>query len=301
MSGIDDHSRARIRALGSVIGPELLNATAALFAPLALRPTAELCTVQRDVTYGDDARHRLDIFRPVAAGAARPIIVFVPGGGFVRGDKGDAHAPFYNNIGAWSARCGFVGVTINYRLAPAHGWPAGSEDVAAVVAWLRTHADVHGGDPARIFLMGQSAGAVHVAGYVAQPRWHGKGEKIAGAMMLSGIYDIAHFEHSPSDSAYFGNDPTRFAEQSSLPGLIASQIPCLFTFAEYDPPLFQQQAALLVQEWYGVKRLWPHMLYLPDANHFSSVFALGIEGDGLSTEIAAFVQQHSISNSIEAS
>ena len=101
-----------------------------------------------------------------------PVLVFVHGGGFVMGDKGAPDAPFYNNVGLWAARSGCIGVTMTYRLAPAAPWPAGSEDVGAAVQFLHEAVERWGGDPKSIFLMGQSAGAVHVAGYVAEPRLH---------------------------------------------------------------------------------------------------------------------------------
>ena len=106
-----------------------------------------------------------------------------------------------------------IGVNATYRLAPAHRWPAGSDDVAAVVRWVREHIGEYGGDPERIFLMGQSAGAAHVAAYVARG-----GVPLAGALLLSGLYDPAVFEPSPLNAAYYGDDPALFATQSSLEG-----------------------------------------------------------------------------------
>jgi triacylglycerol lipase len=282
--------RARIRAIGRDMVPQMFVDTAALFAPLALKPDAA-AGVERDIAYGADARHKLDLFKPAAGGSGLPVLVYVHGGGFVQGDKGGPDAPFYSNIGAWAVREGFIGVTITYRLAPDHPWPAGAEDVGAAVDWLRTHIADHGGDPARIFVAGQSAGAAHVASYVAMTRLHGDGPPIAGAIMLSGLYDVPKLQHSPYEHAYFGTDASRFAAQSSLPGLIASDIPCLFTVAEYDPFNFQKQAALVVQDWFAAKGEWPRMLFLPDGNHMTGAIGIGRDGDPLSVEIAAFVRK----------
>jgi triacylglycerol lipase len=288
---MSDDRRARIRALGNQMVPEMFAETQAMFSPLALRPSADICSVERDISYGPDARHRLDLFKPAGSGAGRPNLVYVHGGGFVRGEKGGAQAPFYGNVGAWAASCGFIGVTITYRLAPDHRWPAGAEDVAAVIEWLRAHIAAHGGDPARIFVAGQSAGAAHVASYVAMTPLHGDGPPVAGAILLSGLYDVTRLEHSPFEQAYYGTEESRFAEQSSLPGLIASDIPCLFTVAEYDPFAFQKQAALVVQDWFAAKGEWPRMLFLPDGNHMSAALGIGNAGDPLSEEIAAFIRK----------
>ena len=185
----------QLRSLGFELTPDQIQATIALMAPHAPRPGPDV-EVHRDVAYGPDPRHRLDVFVPAAgtlidrsrmdvagnnrslaeerwAGADRaPVLVFVHGGGFVMGDKGAPDAPFYNNVGLWAARSGCIGVTMTYRLAPAAPWPAGSEDVGAAVQFLHADVEQWGGDPKGIFLMGQSAGAVHVAGYVAEPRLH---------------------------------------------------------------------------------------------------------------------------------
>ena len=52
-------------------------------------------------------------------------------------------------------------------------WPAAVQDVAAAVRYLEANIEALGGNPSRIFLMGQSAGAVHVASYIAHPEFHG--------------------------------------------------------------------------------------------------------------------------------
>jgi acetyl esterase/lipase len=70
-------------------------------------------------------------------------------------------------VGLWAVDHGLIGVTINYRLAPQYPWPSGVEDLTQVVAWLKDHIAEYGGDPARIFLWGHSAGAAHVADYLA--------------------------------------------------------------------------------------------------------------------------------------
>ncbi len=54
-----------IEKLGTTLAPPLLQGTAALFAGRVERPHPDFCTVERDLRYGPDERHRLDIFRPV--------------------------------------------------------------------------------------------------------------------------------------------------------------------------------------------------------------------------------------------
>jgi acetyl esterase/lipase len=63
----------------------------------------------------------------------------------------------------FAARHGMVGVNVEYRLAPQFPWPAGNEDLAAAVQLVAAKASELGADPNRIYLMGHSAGATHVA------------------------------------------------------------------------------------------------------------------------------------------
>ena len=123
--------RAKLESLGRNLTPEMLGGTTQAFAAMASGSDPEV-EVTRDCEYGDDPRHRLDLFRKADTKDA-PVLVFVHGGGFVMGDKRSAETPFYDNIGVFAAQQGFVGVTITYRLAPAHRFPAGPEDLAAVV------------------------------------------------------------------------------------------------------------------------------------------------------------------------
>ena len=114
--------------------------------------------------------------------------------------------------------------------------------------WVADKIGERGGDPARIYLMGQSAGAVHVAGYVSHPEFHKvKGGGLAGAVMVSGIYDLTASPVGDAEIAYFGADPSRYAERSSLQGLLTTKIPLMITAAELDPPRFVEQFELLKQ------------------------------------------------------
>ena len=84
--------------------------------------------------YGDDPRQQLDLYLPIAHDqTARPIVAFVHGGAFLRGNK-DATPHIYANVPRLFARAGCIGVNIEYRLAPRAPYPAGADDVAAAVA-----------------------------------------------------------------------------------------------------------------------------------------------------------------------
>jgi len=117
----------------------------------------------RDVAYGPDPRHRLDLYLPAGAAPAQPrkTLVFIHGGGWRRGTKDR-----YGFVGRAFARAGYVVVLVNYRLYPQVRFPAFVEDAARAVAWVRGHVRRYGGDPDQIYLMGHSAGA-HIAAMLA--------------------------------------------------------------------------------------------------------------------------------------
>src|SRR6266851_4708660 len=98
----------KLQELGRVIDPPK---TAALYAPLQEKEPYQGVKVERDVKYGPADRNLLDVFAPEANSAARPVLVFVHGGGFVVGNKrGPNGSPFYDNIMLWAVKNGFVGV-----------------------------------------------------------------------------------------------------------------------------------------------------------------------------------------------
>jgi len=266
--------RNQLRGLGSELSPPMIQATQRLFASsfAGMDPST---SITRDHRYGTDERHRLDIFNKASQKQA-PVLVFVHGGGFVMGDKRAPDLPFYDNIGNFAVLSGYVGVTMTYRLAPAHPWPAGSEDVAAAVKWLRANVGNHGGDPTRIFLMGQSAGAVHVAGYVADKRLHApEGPGLAGALMISGSYDVAQADANAFHLAYYGGAPESWPERSTIGGLTTTDVPLFFSVSELEGKKIQKQAGMLVSAFTRVRGHFPRMHWLAGHNHLSPVLAVG--------------------------
>ncbi|RJF92250.1 alpha/beta hydrolase [Noviherbaspirillum saxi] len=277
-----------LRAIGTTLSPETIGATVKLLASHAIRPENSNL-IERDHMYGPHVRHRLDVFRPDAVTTRRrPAFVFVHGGGFIGGDKGTSDAPFYSNVGAWAAKQGWVGVTLTYRLAPEFKWPAGSDDLETAIDWLTDHGETFGIDPAQIILCGQSAGATHVAGYVTRPR---AAQTLAGAIMLSGIYDLVNDDTSPMETAYYGKDMNSYAAASTCTALPMLSIPCLYSVSEMDPPKFQRQAAALVQAHITSNKTWPRLEYLRGHNHLSPVQLLGTDGDYVGSLIASFVNE----------
>jgi arylformamidase len=122
-----------------------------LVSPLA---AGEL-KVHRGLPYAGtkNERQTLDVHAP-AAGKNLPVVVWIHGGGWQRGDKSEVH----HKPQVFAAK-GYVFVSINYRLLPEVTIQQMAGDVAKAIRWVHDHARDYGGDPDTILVMGHSAGA----------------------------------------------------------------------------------------------------------------------------------------------
>lgn len=289
-----EHYRTTLAGIGREINPGSLMATRNLVTPLhAPTPSADIHVV-RDVVYGPHERNRLDVFTSANDGASnRPLLVFVHGGGFLAGDKHTEGSPFYSNIGQWAVSNGFNAVTITYRLAPQYQWPSGIEDLRLVVDFLQRDGAAWGLDASHMFLMGQSAGAAHVASYIAHANLYApKPPDVRGVILLSGIYDFAAMPPGPMEQAYLGADHSVYPSRSSLAGLAATDIPLMVTLAEYDPPQFEQQALSLLSAVQQSKGRIPRFVHALGQNHLSVALYLGLTGDLVGPQIKSFMDDY---------
>lgn len=281
---------AKVAALGRVVDPEN---TGKIYAPLQEKEPYTGIKVTRDVKYGPDARNVVDIFVPETGAAGRPVLMFVHGGGMVRGNKHAPGSAFYDNVMVFAARHGMVGVNVEYRLAPQSPWPAGNEDLSAAVHFVADHAASYGADPKRIYLMGHSAGATHVASYVSHPQFFGpKGSGLAGAILSSGGFDFTKEDgQSEGRIAYFGSDPKLLAERSAVAGLVKTDIPLMISNAELDPPGIAAQSALLKDALCKSEHGCVRSIVLPHHSHMSESYAIGTADTQLSDQILAFIKE----------
>lgn len=143
---------------------------ATVFGPVA--PQAPRQFEGNDELSGGPDCLTLNIWTPAQPGERLPVMVWIPGGGFIRGGSSD---PLYD--GANLARQGMVFVSINYRLG-ADGFMhfpdatdnRGLLDQLAALQWVQRHIAAFGGDPARVTVAGVSAGAGSVACLLGTPR-----------------------------------------------------------------------------------------------------------------------------------
>ncbi|MBC8042889.1 MAG: alpha/beta hydrolase [Rhizobacter sp.] len=145
----------------------------------------------KDIRYatrsGSDAKlNSLDVYTLEGQAAAKPVVVFIHGGGWRIGDKQSGAKVKAESF----AKAGYVFVSINYRLSPAVTHPAHIEDVAKALRWVHGNIATYGGDSSQIFVMGHSAGA-HLAALIATDDRYLNAEgmslkNLRGAILLDG-------------------------------------------------------------------------------------------------------------------
>ena len=277
--------RQRIAEIGPRYDEAVLGQMRALYQPLLPAP-AKKVRVQRDIAYASAERQRLDLYAPNGAGGL-PVLIYVPGGGFVGGDKSGEHG-FYGNIGDYFAQRGCVVLIMNYRLAPHHPYPAGGEDVGRVVAWAREHATAHGGDAGRIALFGQSAGACHALTWLFDPVL--KGDKPVSAMILSsGVYSVGGEQVSANVKAYFGSDPAHYEARSPMTHVGPTKTPVLLTVSELDPPFLASPTFELAARMTKENGRSPQFRWLAGHNHVSQVMSIGTADCDFADLVADFL------------
>ncbi|HEX3486082.1 MAG TPA: alpha/beta hydrolase [Micropepsaceae bacterium] len=273
--------QASIAKMGHVNDPK----TAPLFAPFHTGGIPADIKVSRDLAFGSDAAQKVDIFTD-GKGAGKPILIYVHGGGFTRGDKHRPGEFMYDNVMIWAVQHGMVAAQTNYRLAPQAKYPAANDDVAAGVKYVRDHAREYGGDPNKIFVWGHSAGASLVAIMVSHPQFvQASGGKLAGAFITSGQYEFK------APHPYAGDDPAKVAEVNAVEGLKKTDIPLFFTRAEWDMPSQMQQGDMIDKTLTAAGK--EHGFHLMSGhNHMSQVYSIGTNETQLSDRMLDFIKAH---------
>ena len=209
----------------SLMGLVMSACSPAAFLNTVLVPNSGY-TIKRDIAYGADPWQRLDIYTPDGLTKPAPVILFFYGGSWQTGTK-----DIYKFLGQSFASKGIVTVVANYRLYPQVKFPAFIEDGANAFKFVHENIAQYGGDPARIFLMGHSAGA-HIAvmldsdlSYLkaadADPSW------VRGVIGISGPYDFLPLT-DPKLIDMFGGDrvaatqPINFIDGKRAPMLLVT-------------------------------------------------------------------------------
>jgi len=220
----------------------------------------------RNVVYAEreDRSLRADVYRPAGDGPF-PAVLCVHGGAWAMGHKGQMAG-----VARRLADAGYVAISINYRLAPKHKFPAQIDDCRQALLWTRKNAQRFGIDPDRLGAWGYSAGG-HLVALL------GAGGKGLKAVVAGGA--PCDFRDAPLDSprlAFWLGGPRR-----KLPKVYEAASPASFVSPD-DPPMFfyhgrrdevvrvahpKEMASALTKA--GVKA---EVLVIPEVGHLKACF-----------------------------
>lgn len=176
-------------------------------------------SVRRDLRYGEGPRALLDLYVPDTLTAAAPVLLFFYGGSWQSGTKN-----IYRALGEAFASAGVMTAVADYRLYPEVKYPAFVEDGAKAFQFLREKVAEYGGDPARLFLSGHSAGAYIAAMLACNPSFGV--DRVRGVIGIAGPYDFLPL-YDPALIDIFGGDrvmatqPIKYARNKAPPMLLA--------------------------------------------------------------------------------
>jgi acetyl esterase/lipase len=203
------------------------------------------------IPFADGGRFRLDVYAPEQRGQAAPVLFFIYGGGWNRGERSD-----YQFVGRAFAARGFVVVIADYRHVPEVRFPEFLEDSARALAWVQANIASYGGDPNRLFLAGHSAGAYNAVMLALDPSYlqdFGVTLTIRGVAALSGPYDFYPFEYSEVIEA-FGQAPN--PEGTQPVNFITNQSPPMWLgTGTMDPIVRMQNTERFATRLRGARRL----------------------------------------------
>jgi acetyl esterase/lipase len=242
-----------------------------------------------DLEYGNGGGKPLflDLAHPKQANGPLPAVIFVHGGGWKGGARSEYHGPMLD-----LAKEGFVTVSIDYRLAPDHPFPAPLEDVKCAVRWVRANADKYNIDPNHIGAFGLSAGGHLVAmlGSTGNKKtWEGKGgnpkksSAVQAIVCHAGIYDLPlAYEHSHTQNEREAKS-LRGAMEALLDGppegheaeykkaspitYVHKKMPPVFLFHGAEDPLVPLEQAQRFEKRLRKAKVDVELLSIPGAGH----------------------------------
>ena len=206
------------------------------------RPVGE---VGSGMLQGADGPLPYRLYRPATPGP-HPIVVYFHGGGWVLGDE-QSDDPFCRDI---CRRSGMIVVSVGYRHAPEHRFPAAAEDGYAATRWIAEHAADLGGRAGPVLVAGWSAGG-NIAAVTCQLARDRGGPEIAGQLLICPVTDCTFDRPSYVDNAagYFVTRGLMYwfwdiycspadrtdPRASPLQGNLANLPPAFVATCEFDP------------------------------------------------------------------
>ncbi|MET0701071.1 MAG: alpha/beta hydrolase [Mycobacterium sp.] len=237
---------------------------------------------KNNIRYGDAPEQLLEVWRRKDLVGPAPVLVFVPGGGWLHGGRMmQGHA-----LMAQLAEQGWVCVAIDYRVAPRHRWPRHMLDVKAAVAWTRANVDQFGGDPRFVAVAGCSAGGhlAALAGLTSDDREFsaelpdGADTSVDAVVGIYGRYDwIDRSTRERDDFVRFlerivvrkrvSRDPDVFRNASPIARVRPDAPPFLVVHGTGDSVIPVAQARAFVDALRATSKAPVNYLELPGAGH----------------------------------
>ncbi|KAM0154183.1 hypothetical protein ACHAQE_007319 [Botrytis cinerea] len=299
--------------------------TAKILAPYLQKNRDSILSVPRSThTYDSHTRQTLDLYPSTTASSTSPILIFFYGGGLTRGDK-ILDVPIldklvYHNLGAFFSKQGITTILPDYRRVDSETggegavYPSGGEDVSAVLRWLSKTDLLDGkGNKKDVYLMGNSAGGLHIATYLLESRfleerksWQGEEANV----LLKGAVEVGvpfSFEEALAGrkdmlEKYYGSDESVLAKCPS--GLLKAVgeskksreelgIPNLLVMnSEYDPVdeiLNPNGAFVKLGEEIWAEKI--EVIKIQGHNHISPPMALSTgEGEEWGEQVATWIK-----------
>ncbi|MBF9223818.1 alpha/beta hydrolase [Hymenobacter ruricola] len=230
----------------------------------------------------DPERHVLDVYspkKPAPTAAGYPVVLFIHGGSWTSGNKN-----IYTFIGRRLAKQGVVAVVINYRLAPPVHVPEQAADCARALAWTVNNIKQYGGDPARVFVMGHSAGGglaallatddalLAAAGLAQNPVRGAIMDDPAGLDMYSYLKEMRY----SNDAQYlvpFGKDPAVWKEMSAIYKVRPGMPPFIFYLGGETYPSISGSSGRFRDRLKAIGQPAPYTI-IPGRHHIPMVLQL---------------------------
>lgn len=266
--------------LAMVTAPALAGAQVRVTRDIDYVPTAEYA----------DGKDRLDLYVPDGAKGA-PVVVSIHGGLLRQGDKSEE-----TYVGQRFAAAGFVTAVISYRLSPSVMHPAHAEDAAAAVAWVKRNIASHGGDPARLFVIGHSAGAYLAALIALDSRYLGAHrltpKDLRAVVPVSAFFYVGRPGVAPDrPKDVWGTDAAVWWQASPAAYVSGAAPPMLILYADGDEPWRRQQQVDFVKDLRAAGARSIELRPIAGRSHMSIWWNLKDAKDETAAAIVQYIEQ----------
>ena len=238
------------------------------YASLSAQARATLpCAL--NVAYGPHPDETLDIF-PAQGTQPGPVLIYLHGGYWRLLSKDDS-----SFMAPTLTRAGMTVVAVNYSLAPAVTLDHIVDQTRRAVAWVHQHIEQHHGDRQRLVIAGSSAGG-HLAGMVLARGWQENygmdSTAIAGAVLLSGLYDLSPLVDTHiNDWMHLSLEAAR--RNSPIFALPDHRPPILVSYGSNETAEFKRQSRDYLAAWQTGSGQAEYV-DMPGTNHFDLVLQL---------------------------